>query len=354
MRKICSKIAGNTERLRRVIEMSSKVTMKDIADKLGISVAAVSKGLTGKGGVSGELRSRILRTAEEMGYSIRPPKPVRSSGSDNIGIITPERFITDNAFYFKFIHGLTGALQKNGKYALFHTLTAAGEENLVIPDIFTRQRADGMIILGQVSKEYVTAVSSTNIPVVFLDFYNELTAGSCIICDSFYGSYEITNHLIACGHRDIAFVGSVYATSSIQDRYLGYVKSLMEHRLSVSSARVINDRDEEGKPIPIELPQVMPTAFVCNCDETACRLITKLHSEGIRVPEDVSVTGFDNSVFSSMANPNITTVEVNTAQMSALAVDALMERIRSPLSAAGMIQVKGRLIFRDSVRSVNH
>ena len=328
--------------------------MKDIADKLNISVAAVSKGLTGKGGVSGELRSRILRTAEEMGYSLRPPRLSRSSRSDNIGIITPERFITDNAFYFKFIHGLTAALQKNGKYALFHTLTAANEEKLLLPDIFSRQRADGVIILGQVSQNYVKAVNQANTPVVFLDFYDELTAGSCIICDSFYGSYEMTNHLISCGHKDIAFVGNIYATSSIQDRYLGYVKSLMEHRLTVSNARIISDRDDSGKPIPIELPAVMPTAFVCNCDETACRLIVRLHEEGLRVPEDVSVTGFDNSVFSSMATPNITTVEVNTAQMAALAVDALMERIKSPLSAAGMVQVKGQLIFKDSVRSVNH
>lgn len=334
--------------------MADKVTMKDIARRLGISVAAVSKGLTGKGGVSGELRSRILRTAEEMGYSLRPPKIPRSSRSDNIGIITPERFITDNAFYFKFIHGLSAALQRSGKYALFHTLTAANEEKLLLPEIFSRQRADGMIILGQVSGDYVKTVNNANIPVVFLDFYNELTAGSCIICDSFYGSYEMTNYLISCGHRDIAFVGNIYATSSIQDRYLGYVKSLMEHRINVSPARVISDRDSSGAPIDIELPEVMPTAFVCNCDETACRLIAKLHSEGLRVPEDVSVTGFDNSVFSSMASPNITTVEVNTVQMSALAVEALMERIKSPLSAAGMIQVKGRLVYKDSVRSVNY
>ncbi len=334
--------------------MSKSITMRDIAQRLGISVAAVSKAMSGKGGVGEELRRKIMRTADEMGYNPDSAARKRAARSGNIGIIVAERFMSDNSFYLRFIHSLSKALQQYGKYALFHTLTWQNEEKAVLPDIFFHQRVDGIIVLGQVSVKYVKAVKNTAIPVVFLDFYDELTSGSCIVCDSFYGSYEITNHLINNGHRSIAFVGNINSTSSIQDRYLGYVKSLIEHRIPLNDRFVISDRTDDGIFIPIELPVVMPTAFVCNCDETACRLITILKENGFRVPEDISVTGFDNSVYSSISVPQITTVEVNTAQMSAMTVEALMARIEDPSHRTGMIQVKGKIVFKESVKSLNY
>lgn len=334
--------------------MSEKVTMNDIAGRLDISVAAVSKAMSGKSGVSDELRQLVMRTAEEMGYKISRRPDRRSAHSGNIGIIIPERFINDNAFYFKFIRGITAALQKKGRYALFHTLTESSEKKASLPDIFMLQQVDGIIILGQLSGKYIKAINAAALPVVYLDFYDEQTADSCIVCDNFYAGYEMTNYLISNGHREIAFVGNIHATSSIQDRFLGYVKSLMEHNLDFRNYFLISDRDESGKFTPLKLPDIMPTAFVCNCDETAFRLITVLKENGVRVPEDVSVTGFDNSVYSSMITPNITTFEVNTVQMSAMAVEAVMKQIENPSAPMGMVQVKGKPVFKESVRSINN
>ena len=98
---------------------------------------------------------------------------------------------------------------------------------------------------------------------------------------------------------------------------------------------------------------IMPTAFVCNCDEVACKLITQLKESGYRVPDDISVTGFDNSVYSSISSPNITTIEVNTEQMGKIAVESLMTKIRSPRVVTGMIQVKGKILYKDSVAAIN-
>lgn len=335
--------------------MSKNVTMRDIAEKLGISVVAVSKGLSGKSGVSAELRSRIKRTADEMGYIISSDAEKKNTYSGNIGILVAERYISDNSFYYKFIHSISKALQQHNKYAVFHTLAAKAEENEILPDLFFHQRVDGIIILGQISAAYTRAVAETKIPVVFLDFYNEMTADCCIVCDGFYGSYEMTNYLIRNGHRNIAFVGNIHSTSSIQDRYLGYAKSLLEHNIPLKDYYVISDRDTDtGAFIPIDLPLIMPTAFVCNCDETACRLISALNDNGYKVPEDISVTGFDNSVYSSISVPNITTIEVDTARMASIAVDSLISKINAPSAQIGMIQVKGKLIFKDSVKSLNY
>ena len=334
--------------------MAKSVTMKDIAAKLGISIVSVSKAFSGQSGVSEELRQKILRTAEIMGYKYGTEAQKKKVLSGNIGIIVAERYMSENSFYFKFMRGISTALQKRRHYAFFHTLTSGNEEKAVLPDIFFHQRVDGIIILGQISDQYIHAVMNTKIPVVFLDFYNHLTAESCIVGDNFYATYEMTNYLINNGHRDIAFVGNIHATSSIQDRYLGYAKSLIEHNIHLSDYYLISDRNTEtGEFIPFELPVVMPTAFVCNCDEAASRLISQLSEKGIRVPEDISVTGFDNSVFSSITIPNITTFEVNTEKMSAVAVDALLSKIKTPNEPVGMIQVKGRIIYKDSVSSLN-
>lgn len=334
--------------------MNKNVTMSDIAERLGISTVAVSKALSGQKGVSVALREQVKKTASEMGYKSKSSVRKKGSLSNNIGLIVAERYISDNSFYFKFIRALSTEMQKHGNYVFLHTLTQKNEDNGVLPDIFFHQRVDGIIILGQVSDNYTKAALDTKIPIIFLDFYNELTSDGCIISDSFYGSYEMTNYLIGNGHRNIAFVGNIHSTSSIQDRFLGYTKSLMEHDIPIHEYFVISDRDTKtGRFIPIELPVIMPTAFVCNCDEVACRLITQLKESGYRVPDDVSVTGFDNSVYSSISSPNITTIEVNTEQMAKIAVESLLTKIRSPRTIMGMIQVKGKILYKGSVAAIN-
>lgn len=335
--------------------MSKKVTMRDIAEKLGISVVSVSKAFSGQSGVSESLRSEIMKTADVMGYRYGEDTKKKKSLSGNIGIIVAERYISDNSFYFKFIRGISTKLQQKRNYAFFHTLTPYNEEKAILPDIFARQKIDGIIILGQVSDKYIKAVRSTKTPVVFLDFYTRLTSECCVVCDNFYASYEITNYLINNGHRSIAFVGNIHATSSIQDRYLGYAKSLIENNIRLSDLFLLSDRDTvTGEFQPIELPAVMPTAFVCNCDEVAARLIAQLNKNGYRVPEDISVTGFDNSVYSTISTPNITTFEVNTDRMASIAVDELLSKIKTPNKETGMILVKGKIVYKDSVASLNY
>lgn len=336
--------------------MSKKVKMKDIADKLGVSVVAVSKALGNKSGISAELRNKVKRTADEIGYEYNTGTAARkkSCGSNNICILVAEHFIGDESFYFKFFKHISKLLQSNEHYAFFQTVSRKNEEEAILPKMLYQQRIDGIIVLGQLSKKYVSALFETQIPAVFLDFYNEQVKNDCIICDSFYASYEITNYLIHNGHRSIAFVGNIHATSSIQDRYLGYEKSLIEHNIPIREQYIISDRDSEtGEHIPLKLPAVMPTAFVCNCDEIACKLINMLKEQGYSVPDDISVTGFDNSVYSNISEPHITTIEVNTANMSQIAVEAILQKIKNPSVSTGMIHVNGKIVYKDSVRSLN-
>ncbi|MGN0666284.1 MAG: LacI family DNA-binding transcriptional regulator [Huintestinicola sp.] len=332
--------------------MSKSIKMQDIAERLGISIVAVSKALNGKKGVSEELRAKVKRTAAELGYSTPSKSSVRHTRTDSIGVLASARFIDADSFYLKYYKHISSMLQQREKYAFFHTLSVHDEENLIFPKLLDADRVDGIIILGQISKAFTELIEKRGIPLVFLDFYDDRKDIDCVICDSFYASYDITNYLINIGHRKLAFVGNVTATSSIQDRYLGYVKSLMEHGIHISSNYILDDRDDNGLLKPIRLPIDMPTAFVCNCDGTACMLINQLKNEGYRIPEDISVTGFDNSVYSDVSEPKITTIEVDTEKMSEIAVDSILRKAENPNYKVGRIPVSGNIVYKNSVRSL--
>lgn len=326
------------------------VTMKDIAEKLGVSVVAVSKALHNKEGVSEALRAKIFRTANEMGYryNARTALPEERL-SHNIAVVVAERFFQEDSFYFKYFKCISAILQEQGYYSVYQALSWHDEQGLVFPQAYRDGNVDAFIILGQICKDYSRLLTNTGLPVVCLDFYDDQSGVDCIIGNSFYASYEITNYLIGYEHRKIAFVGNIRSTSSIQDRYLGYYKSLLEHGIPLKNEYVIPDRDGTGSYIELELPREMPTAFVCNCDEIACRLIAKLQEMGYKVPEDISVVGFDNSVYSTISTPQITTVEVSIEEMSKLAVSTILKKINNPSYTCGRIHINGRIIYRNSV-----
>lgn len=331
------------------------VTMKDIAQMLDISTVTVSKALSDKEGVSNELKDKIKAAAEELGYRYNSlAKGMKEGKSYNIGVIVADRFIKDDmdAFYLKMYHNVVKALTGENYYAIMEIVTSQAEKELVIPSVISENKVDGLIILGQMSVDYLVTIKKTYIPLVFLDFYDEQLDVDSVISDSFYGAYTLTNHLISMGHREIGFVGNIYATSSILDRYLGFYRSLITNKLPLKEEWVIQDRGEDGVILDFELPGELPTAFVCNCDSVAYLFIRKLKELGYKVPEDISVVGFDNYIFASLATPKLTTVEVNMEMMADAAVHAVMRKIDGDNRSLGRKVISGNLVIRDSVKSL--
>ncbi|MCH1641330.1 LacI family DNA-binding transcriptional regulator [Paenibacillus timonensis] len=335
--------------------MKSNITMKDIADKLGVSSVTVSKALNDKEGVSDTLKLKIKKVAGEMGYRFNSAaKSIKDGLSYNIGVMIPQRFTgLRESFYLQVYQQIAIQLDHYGYFGILNILSSEDEEQLNFPRVYSENKVDGIIILGQVSKKYIETVQNMELPKLFLDFYDEHAAIDSIVTDNFYGAYEITNYLIQCGHRDIAFVGNIYSTSSIQDRFLGYYKSLLEHGMALNERLLLNDRDEHGAYIDIELPEQMPTAFVCNCDQVAYIFGERLNNMGYRVPDDCSIVGFDNDVYATLANPPLTTVEVDIEQMARSAVKAIMDKVSNPHRRIGRMLVQGKIIYRNSVKTLH-
>lgn len=327
--------------------------MKDIANELGVSTVTVSKALSDKDGVSGEVRELVKRKAKELGYRYNAlGKSMREGKNYNIGIIIAEQFMHESAFYSKIFQALIKEMMRFDYFGILEIISGHDERRCVMPNILRNNKVDGIILLGQMHRDYIKVIDSTGIPYVFLDFTDDAFNVDTIISDNVYGSYEITKYLISQGHREIGFIGNQLATSSITDRYLGYYKAMLEHKLSIKEEWVINDRDEEGNFIDLALPKDLPTAFVCNCDKIAYELILLLKKKNIVVPEDVSVVGYDNYIFATLSDPQITTVEVNVEAMSEMAVDSIIRRFTSPSIESSRKIISGRIIIRDSVLSL--
>ena len=212
---------------------------------------------------------------------------------------------------------------------------------------------DGLIFLGILDWEVKKQLDAVNLPKIYVDVYDETHKSDSVVTENIYSCYEITNYLIHQGHTEIGFVGTVGATTSITDRYLGYVRSMLENNITPQDVWNIPDRSQEGEAIPLELPKEMPTAFVCNCDETAFQLVKELTAKGYHIPEDNSVAGFDNSIYAQVCSPPLTTVAVDIEEIGKLAARRMIKHMSNPAKkGGGVFRVPGNIIYRESVRNI--
>lgn len=336
------------------------VTMSDIAKVMNVSTVTVSKALGDRDGVSVELRERIKQKATEMGYRVHAGFHGAKDGlTYNIGIIVAKHFISDaSSFYWIVYRNIVELIQNQNYYGMLEVVDnkSMTDPNAVeeVPNTVLDHKVDGLIVLGQLSEDYIDRLMQHNLPTVFLDFYGSRDDVDSVLSDSFYGAYMLTSHLIENGHRRIGFLGSISSTSSIQDRYLGYYKALLENRIPLRQDWVIADRSNESDIFPeFTLPNDMPTAFVCNCDETAYKLVNQLKTAGYSIPDDISVVGYDNHIYSTICNPRLTTIDVNSRVMSTEAVDIILHKIRDGNYRRGRTLVTGKLVRRGSVKNLN-
>ena len=309
--------------------MSKDVTMRDIARKLNLSAVSVSKAISGKEGVSDSVRDLILTTAAEMGYKYTSA-PGGKSAHYNVGVLVAQTFISDSAFYSKLFQNIAIEFGKTGHSCTLEILSHRDEKDGTLPMSVTEGQLDGVIALGPLTEPCMKSILSLDIPCVFTDNYAPDDNLDSVVSDNVYGSHMLTNYLIKKGHKKIAFVGTVNATNSIMDRYLGYLKGLMQNGMSVRDDYILPDRDENGYIQDIKIPEDMPDAFVCNCDEVAYHLLRQLTDKGLNVPDDVSVVGFDDYIFATISKPPLTTFKVNMEEMSKSAVSLMIDKIKDP------------------------
>ena len=330
--------------------MAKNATLNDIAKACDTSIVTVSKALNDKKGVSDELRKKIKNVAYELGYV--SSRMVSVPNDHIVGVVIPEKFMNPNgSFYWALYNALVRKFSEEGYYCIIEVLSAEREAKLIMPKLVLENTVSSVISLGQVSKEYVAELKR-NVPnIVLLDYYIHGMDIDSVTTDGYGGGYELTSYLCGLGHRDIGYIGTVRATSSIFDRYMGYMKAMIDNGLEVRKEWTLDDRDERGF-IEIDLPEKLPTAFVCNCDETAFNAIRQLENRGIKVPEDISIVGYDNYLISEISKPSITTINVDSEKMAEETVKMLLSKLEDPERELAYVKINGELIIKESAAKI--
>ena len=338
--------------------MAKLVKLADIAEKMNVSTVTVSKALSNQKGVGEDLRKQIKEMAAQMGYvSPSAARMQEVKKSYNIGVIVSQKYFNQmQSFYWLMYQELATKATAKNSFTMLEVIQEEDENSNVTPKLLDGDRINGLIVIGKMKQEYLDAIKEkTRVPVVYLDFYtNDET--DAVINDNYFGMYRLTQYLCMMGHKKIGYVGTLFATDSITDRYFGYAKALLENGIEAKKDWIINDRYVDSGTIAdykMTLPKDMPTAFACNCDVTALELINVLEEKGYKVPEDISVVGFDNYAFQNPNAINLTTYAVDVKEMARRAIKIIIRKMAGEYYNKGVSIVEGRVIIGDSVKKLN-
>ncbi len=331
--------------------MKTEPTMKDIADELNITVMSVSKALSGKEGVSSELRARIISKAEELGY--KKGSQAKETKSKNIGILVAERSLNANATFMSIQQSLITQLSKLDYYGLTEIIPEETEHLLLEPKLLKDKKIDGFIILGQMKKEYLDFLKASSLPKVLMTFeFADETDGG-IVCDNIYFGYTLTQYLYDKGYKKIGFVGNPLFDATVMDRYLGYHKAVLLNNLKSNPDYIIEDVSRDGEEQGLFIPEDVPDAFICNDCRVAYKLIHQLEGMEFDVPEDIAVAAFDDGIYADFGIPKLTTFSVDYDEMARMAAESILSKIQDPSISLGKKIILGKVIERESVTPKN-
>lgn len=289
------------------------VTISDVARRAHVSIATVSRVLNNvPRGVRAALRRRVLRVAQELDF--RPNALARSLHQKRTG--TLGLLITDiaNPYYAEITRGIEDVLRRHA-YALFICNTDRNPDTMAsYIETLREKRVDGIIIGGggTPGRRHFQALHDRGVPAVLIGRYD--VPLPAVRIDNLKGGWEAATHLIRLGHRRIAILSGPMTSTSIQDRMKGYRRALREHGLSLPKDWVVHGDLRPASALQLAerllAARRRPTAILAANDQMAIATIRIALKLGLRVPEDLSVVGFDNIQLASYVSPALTTMGV--------------------------------------------
>lgn len=326
--------------------------IKDIASALNVSAATVSLALNNKDGISVKTQKKIIGFANTIGYAPH-------TNSKNIRFViykSPAKIINNLSFFSQIIEGIESESHRNG-YNLIVSYIYEGKENNKVMNIINHNLADGLIILAtEMVKDDFKIFENTGMPTVILDNYFVGVDIDTVIINNVQGAYDAVSFLLDLGHKDIGYLHGSTNINNFIERKKGLLEALSDRGLTLRSDSIFNlDSTINGAYkdmcLAILSNQKLPSAFFADNDVIAFGAIKALQECGIRIPEDISIVGFDNIPFCEALNPGLTSVSVYKRSMGIIAVQRLLEKIGTGTPGCLKIEVGTKLIKRNSVKN---
>jgi LacI family transcriptional regulator len=343
--------------------MARRVTIEDVARESNASVSTVSLVLRNKPGIGAETRRRVLEAAQALGYRRQAPAPARAPGTRNIGLILRARARSRdvgppvvNPFYSWVVSGIDAAAQQ-ARLNLLYASIAVDDDNqpLDLPRHLLDQELDGVLLVGAFTDAAIADLVGVHArPVVLVDAPARPHQYDAVVSDNEGGAYTAVTHLIQQGHRSIALAGPCpTADPNFNERREGYNRALRDHGLAGYSIAQGETTDAAADAATAALLRQYPditAIFGCN-DSFALSALRALRLLGRRVPDDVSVIGFDDIERSGQTTPSLTTMAVDKVSMGRLAVQMLLFRLAWPDAAPTLTILQPRLVERQSIQT---
>jgi LacI family transcriptional regulator len=336
-------------------------TIKDVAEKAGVSVMTVSRVINNSRYVSQETREKVERVMEELGYVPNAlAHGLITKRTHILGLIVSD--IT-NPFFTTIARGVEDTAIKNGFNIILCNTDEDVEKEERYIELLLRKRVEGIILSPADCrrKNGIERIISKNIPIVLIDRHIRELKVDCVYSDSISGAYELTRYLINLGHRRIGIIVGPRRISTAVERVEGYKKALNEAHIPIDESLIRWGEKysrADGYKNTIELLKIddPPTAIFGGNRLITVGILKAIRELGLKIPDDISVVSFDEVEDFSVANPFLTVVSQNSYMIGSIATECLIRRIRGKSEVPEdpqNIVLKPELIIRESCRSLN-
>jgi DNA-binding LacI/PurR family transcriptional regulator len=339
--------------------MANPATLREVAELAGVSIGTASQALNNRPNVSPETRAKVLDAARSLGYIFKDSAVAPcDSPLSVLGMLTKHDYgeaVAPNPFYSHIQMGVENECRKRGINLMYANIEVDRKNRPVeYPVMIREQSVDGLLLIGTLLEETIDQIKKHfgQIPIVLIDSYAPGMNFDSIVTDNVNGAAAMVGYIADQGHRAIGLIGCHEESSpSIQERRLGYLQALKARDISGTWIEAGDLTREEGYRATQQLLRRAPEVtaiFVCN-DETAIGVYQGIRDLGLRIPQDISVAGFDNIDLARDISPALTTVHVQKAFMGMLGVRCLNERAIYPDQPKTTTLVSTQMVIRESV-----
>lgn len=329
--------------------------MRDVAAHAGVSVATVSRALSGGSGrVTADTLERVQRFAGELGYHPNHlARHMRSGSSRLLAFVIGD---VSNPFFTEIVRGYEDVAQRHGYSLVLANTDESPTREAGILDLMGAERAAGVVLAStNQAPDALRKLQSLRIPIVAIDRRIDGVETDVVAVDNDTAAHEAVEHLIRLGHRRLAMITGPDWASSTGERLGGYERALREHRIPKSAVMIRRGdlRESGGHEMTMELLKLEepPTAIFSANNLTTLGCLRALRRLGVRVPDEVSLIGFDDFPGADLVEPPVTVVQQPTYQLGARAAEMLIERIRHPQAPVRELLLSAHLVVRGTTAS---
>ena len=331
------------------------ITIKDLAEKLNISVSTVSRALKDNPEISQQTRKTVQALAKELGYKPNPiAVALKTHKSNTIGVVVPQIV---NTFFATVVKKIEDVADKYGYNVLVASSNETFEKEKKNIDIFLANRCDGIILSiskATTSYEHIKQIQDMGVPLVLFDRTAKVLDVSKVVADDADAAFKIVQHLIHGGARRIALLTGPEQLSIGKNRMKGYLKAMTLNKLEINTDYIVRCEDFSVKAAKEATQRLlnmknMPDAIFGINDDMAIGAIEAIKEKGLKIPEEVAVFGFSNSKRSRYMTPSVSTINQFPEKIGETAAELLFEQILDAKHAQIREEViNSELIVRES------